>query len=395
MAEWKLKARQTLARYETVFLKSKAKGLGFPREALYGRLGEIAQALGVPLGWGYPAILTAFAPLCRWKGEAKVRPTLYTTLIGPVHSGRTEVIKRAVASIRYPRLTVCKTVPGSDRGVISLFGGRVKNDDDELPEPKYRLLYQDELRNLLAKTDISGSSLPATLCTLWSDDEAGASDKLGYYRAVVRLSILGALKADDVDDFASVFGRNTTAGLYDRFLLGVTDEKWEYSPLHIEPKVIEPGEVEIAADAFEMLADWRRVDPKGRGRLAEIGLRVAYISALGNGDQILTEESLLKALLLMEWQERVRQYYLPGLGDGLDAQATNAILNALGEKPGQWFYWRRLSTARNWYRKFGSRTISMARECLYKTGITREELDEGSRRTGRLMLIPTVKAELS
>jgi hypothetical protein len=42
---------------------------------------------------------------------------------------------------------------------------------------------------------------------LWSQDEAGAADKTGEHTAMVRLNILGALKADDAEDFAEVFGK--------------------------------------------------------------------------------------------------------------------------------------------------------------------------------------------
>jgi hypothetical protein len=168
-------------------------------------------------------MLTAFAGLIS-SYPNQVRPTLYTCLIGPVHCGKSETIKRAIASLDYPDPEAVKwTVPGSDRGLINIFGGKKKKADkenDALPQfAKTRLLAQDELRNTIAKANIQGSSLPATLCSLWSQDEAGAADKTGEHVALVRLNLLGALKAEDAEDFAEAFGSQTTAGLYDRFIV--------------------------------------------------------------------------------------------------------------------------------------------------------------------------------
>ncbi|MCX6038530.1 MAG: hypothetical protein NTW99_11700, partial [Chloroflexi bacterium] len=71
-----------------------------------------------------------------------------------------ETIKRAIASLDFPDPETVKwTVPGSDRGLINIFGSKKKDKKDEAfgwETAKTRLLAQDELRNALAKACING-----------------------------------------------------------------------------------------------------------------------------------------------------------------------------------------------------------------------------------------------
>ncbi len=144
-----------------------------------------------------------------------------------------------------------------------------------------------------------------------------------------------------------------------------------------------------------MVAEWRRVDPAKRGRLAEIAMRVAYITSAMNYDSQMTVEAVRCALEFVEWQEAIRGSYQAGLGDGVDAQCTNAILSVLEKlPPGAWIKWRELAGKKNWYRKYSARTLSATRDALAKSGMTIEEtvLEEGEdgrqrkKKTGRLRL---------
>lgn len=243
-----------------------------PESCMYGWLGDVARKLETPLGFAYPAVLT------KWAAQIQVfpkhvRPTLYTCLLGSVHCGKSETIKRADAYIHLFDADAVKwTVPGSDRGLINIFGGKKQKDDKDekahTETPKTRLLLQDELRNTIAKANIQGSSLPSTLCSLWSRDEAGAADKTGEHICLVRLNILGALKADDAEDFAEVFGKESTTGLYDRFVFGIASKGWKYHKWECPiPVKRAPKGCEIPGHIFQMLEEWRDVDAKTRGRL--------------------------------------------------------------------------------------------------------------------------------
>lgn len=322
-----------------------------PETAMYGWLGRKARELDTPLGFAYPAMLTAFAPLLE-AFPKQVRPTLYTCLAGPVHCGKSETIKRSLASLDFPDPETVKwTVPGSDRGLINIFGAKKKpkKKDDALglEAPKPRLLAQDELRNVLAKADINASSLTATLCSLWSQDEAGAADKTGEHIALVRLSILGALKADDPEDFAEVFGKQLTSGLYDRFVFGIAPSGWKYNPWEANKQRRAASRPDMPPERFQLLAAWRDKSSASRGRLGEIALRIAYISAAANQDEEVNEECMRAALVFAEWQEAIRSGYKAGLGDTLDAIATNAILIMLEKAGGKWVAWRRVAQRKN------------------------------------------------
>ena len=369
------------------------KPYAMPESAMYGWLGKKARELQTPLGFAYPAMLTAFAALLK-ASPKQVRPTLYTSLTGPVHCGKTETIKRALASLDFPDPeTVRWTVPGSDRGLINIFGGKKKPHKEEafgLEVAKARLLAQDELRNALAKADISGSSLPSTLCSLWSQDEAGAADKTGEHVALVRLNILGALKADDPEEFSEVFGKQSTSGLYDRFVYGIAPNGWKYNLWEPNKENRCASNPDITPLCFRLLGEWRDESPEARGRLGEIALRVAYISAAANQDEEVSEECMRAALEFAAWQEAIRSGYRAGLGEGVDALATNAILNVLEKVEGKWIVWREVAQKKNWYRKFGAAALSRVRDSLAKSGMTVEEAEEDEkgrpRRTGRLRL---------
>lgn len=366
-----------------------------PESCMYGWLGDVARALETPLGFAYPAVLTTWAAQIQAQPR-HTRPTLYTALMGAVHCGKSETIKRARAYIHlYDADAIKTTVPGSDRGLINIFGGKKKDKDDKnsVPDtPKTRLLIQDELRNTVAKANISGSSLPATLCSLWSEDEAGAADKSGEHICLVRLNILGALKAEDPEEFAEVFGKESTAGLYDRFIYGIAPDGWKYRKWDCPPPVMRaPKGCIIPGVIFKMLDEWRDVDPKTRGRLGEIALRIAYITSSANHDGEVTEEAMRCALEFAAWQEAIRSQYKAGMGDALEAQATNAILLVLEKlAPGVWIRWGNIALNKNWYKKFGASTLSRVRDSLAKTGITIEETVETEngkpKRTGRLRL---------
>lgn len=367
-----------------------------PESCMYGWLGWAAKELETPLGFAYPAMLTAAAALIKTYPR-HVRPTLYTCLIGGVHCGKSESIKRAIGYKNQPGIlhmppnAVKWTVPGSDRGLIKIF--EQDKDEKTLVESMLVptvLLAQDELRNTLAKAGIQNSALTSTLCSAWEQDEVGTADKTGKHSADMHLNLLGALKADDAEDFADVFSKDTTTGLYDRFIFGLAPIGWEFNTWERQEQVRYPKSCAIPKLCWDMMKEWRGVEPVGRGRLGEIAMRVAYITSAMNHDPEVTEQAMKAALEFCGWQERIRAGYKAGLGDSEDAKCTAAILAVLEKlEPGTWIRWRELATKKNWYRKFSARTLSSTRDALHKSGFTVEEIvdTEGApKRTGRLRL---------
>jgi hypothetical protein len=368
-----------------------------PEECLYGWLGGKARELEMPLGYTYPAIVTAFAGHNIMQ-MGNVRPTLYTCLIGPVHSGKSVAADRAVKSLNYGRSDAVKTTtPGSDRGLYNLFGVKKQKETDKCEILKTHILVQDELRDTFGKISVQGSSLAPTLCKLWSLDEAGSADKQGEHTVHVRLSILGALKAKDATDFARVFGSATNDGLYDRFVYGIIPKGWEYEDWSPKPEGRRPKGTSIPRFCYEMVKEWRSEGRKvglDRGRLGEIALRWALITASANHDSDITLEGMEKALLFCEWQENIRSTYKAGVSDTLDGQCMGAVLDAFEKLEGKAVKFSDLAKRKNWYRDFHT-SLGRVRQVLINDGMlveeTKSELDAASgkdkeKKTGRVFM---------
>jgi hypothetical protein len=352
--------------------------LAMPRESMYGYLGERAKTLQMPLSWAYPSLLTIFCATginLTATQYATARPTLYTALIGQVSDGKSKCVERARDTLALPAGCIKYTTLGSDKGLSKVFGGSDKKD--EPVELKAYVLIQDELRALMSKAAIQNSALPATLCTLWNQDEAGSADKSGDHTVNVRLSILGSLKISDTTEFSNVFGAETQGGLYDRFLFApgptapwVIDMRWRPEPEY----QFRPSCGVVVPDwCWTELNKWKGVAPTRR-RLGELAMRVAIISASANQDHQVTRAGLQAAFCMMEWQERVREVYRPGSPENPDAQCTSAILDAIkaagNDEDGlpKWVKQSVLARQNNWYRKFGGPMINRVFASLRATG---------------------------
>lgn len=362
--------------------------LAMPRACAYGWLAEQAAILGGPFAWAYASLLTLSSPRVTIRSDYSeaVRPTLYTALLGGKGVGKSRTVSRAIDALGNIKGDIEETVPGSDQGLIKMF------DAPEGQDLWPRVLVQDELRNMFAKIGIQGSSLGSVLCTLFYQDEVGSAVKGKKVTASVRLSILGSIKCKDQTEFREVFGAETLAGLYSRFLLIPGPAKWDWDDAWIKRQpsseigddfaIEDDGPrqgsvVTIKKCALDRVKAWRAEQPdKDRGRPGELALRIAAISASMNKESVISPECMDAALALMTWQEAVTLIYAPSEGRNPDAIVTGEVLAAFDEAhkaaPNAWQVFRDLSRKHQWPNKHGS-MVTRIRESLVKDGILEEE----------------------
>ncbi len=296
-----------------------AEGVAFDKRALYGKLGDMAIATGLPLGWMYPSLLGVASALNIRDRDGHVRSSMYVANLAPVGSAKSVVVEAAEKSIFLPLETAQYSTPSSDRGLAKMIG----EDGNTV------LLVSDEFRAVLGKCQIPNSTLAQMFCTLWGKDQAGVADKKGFDKCIGKLCVLGNIACEDPTDFAKVFGNSTVTGMYDRFLFGYDTVAVKYRPLNIKTQFFtDEMVVRIPTWVWDAKDRWGG-DEISRRRLTEYALRVALVTAAINGDKEITAPCLAAALRFVEWQERVRKKFRPGLAETKEAECLEAIYNAL------------------------------------------------------------------
>jgi hypothetical protein len=339
-----------------------------PIDAMYGKAAELGRHLETPLGFAYPAVLTA---ACGAGTEASgtIRPTLYTALLGSVGSGKSVTKDRAL-ELFLPN----KGFDGADNGDVR--DPRNMPDTAASDQGLYRMLKeakgqprfitQDEGRNMLNKAGIDGSSLAPVLCQLFNMNYAGGADKKSEYSICVKLSMLLCVKIQTPSECPEVFGFASAHGLYDRSLFGVHHaDDYKFIPWNKPKFVFTPTTPSVSPDVFERVNAW---GDKTDRRLRELVLRVAYVSCAINGDDHVTDESITAALAFMEWQKRLRVFYQAAKGANEHQDCVETILSAFRDAPGKCGKWKNLAVSGNWYRKF-PRTLQSVRKMLEAEGV--------------------------
>jgi hypothetical protein len=299
--------------------------------AMYGKLRELATRFPrLPEGWLYPSLLAVASTLRIRDAGGHVRPNVYVALLGEVGLGKSACMEAARQSLRLddPEDTIVEEVPSSDRGLANILS-------EERPVPPATalpvLLMLDEGSALMAKGAIQGSALPQMMNQLWSKENAGVTDKKGRAPCYGRLSMLINIACKDPSEFAALFGSATVKGLYDRFLFGYSDKQVKYRPPDFGPEAIALEPVRIPEWVWEAKDEWAGDIPERR-RLAEHVLRVALATAAVSGDWEVTRECFEAALRFMEWQQRLRAVYRPGLAETKEAECYEAVYTALHER---------------------------------------------------------------
>ena len=299
--------------------------------AMYGKLKEMTKRFPrLPEGWLYPSILAMASTLRIGDARGYVHPNAYVALLGEVGLGKSACMEAARLSIQLnsPEDTIVEEVPSSDRGLANVLS-------EEKPTPPATapsiLLLLDEGSALMAKGAIQGSALPQMMNQLWSKENAGVTDKKGRAPCYGKLSMLINLTCKDSSEFAALFGSATVKGLYDRFLFGYSSKHVKYRPPDVRPEVITPMPVHIPDWVWDAKDEWTGDIPERR-RLGEHVLRTALVTAAVNGDREITRECFEAALRFMEWQQRLRAVYRPGLAETKEAECYEAVYSALHER---------------------------------------------------------------
>ena len=365
--------------------------LAFPENAMYGKLGEMAVATRMPLGLAYPAILGVYSAVPDIDEMDDTRINNYVILLAPPGGGKNLAIKRALALVGLPKEHYKKSAPVSDRGLMQLVGHRVEKkrggEDKVTPGPRKLLLVTNEAANVLKKANIKNSSLGATFCELWDENEYAPADRSGEHGCNCRLSWIGGLpiKRDHPEEFGEYFGRETGRGLLSRTILGFSDVKFNYRTWKAprlwgddesgdmdELGFLHPKEVHIAPEAFALLEGLTDLDEEEEGRLKYIGKKVALLTAAANGDNAVGVECMNAAIEFANWQGHLREVFTIGVAaeNSLEAQFTEAFLGAVRQRGGEekFIAWRRLAHDRKWEERFGPRVVNTVVKALIESG---------------------------
>jgi len=358
--------------------------LEMPEAAAFGWGKHKAIELEGPLGWGYVSLLCMHAGQgLDMDYEPRIRPTLYAVLMAKPEIGKSVMMNRAKDALRISSSSLYRSTPNSAQAIASdypMYSDKAQETNNPLTAA---LLYSDEFGELCQAFAFSSSQLPMTLCSLFYDDTHATSKSGTQSWAQVRLSILGALPVADVDEFREVFTVQTMKGLYSRFVLVPGPETWQWDHrMEVVGEYRTPHAVAIPDKPYSLYQAWVNAKP-GRGRIAEIGLRVAKISASLNGDSEVSMECMKAAMHFCEWQEKVRAEYTPSQASekATDSIVTEKILKAV-EKEGRdkdgnrrLVKWSFLSRKYH-FDRLGAALVKRVREAMMADGVIEGDMHQ-------------------
>jgi hypothetical protein len=332
------KAKEEIAqakkRYEQVkdIADSESEGatlVDMPESVLDGRLGEMcfAYMLGkFPIAYAWPSLVTTASIMVPRYGE-KQRINLYTALVGPVHSGKTQAIDTAQQLLNVEPPALMNVMAGSAESLM-----RHCNDAGGNP----RLFSPDELGHLLEKAKIQNASFTTVLSRAFYHDKFTILMQQKVKAEFnASLSILGGL----VDSrFEDLFSASTTAGLYDRFLFGACPGGFlfKYAPFEGRAASIELSRVGVHPEVWEAKNQWSEDNPEIEQRVAELAIRIAIICASFDGKTLLRAVDLEPAKAMAEYQTRIRRSLKPNEGENIDGKVTLKIISYLKRLNGKY-----------------------------------------------------------
>ncbi|MGC2283673.1 MAG: hypothetical protein WA542_00350 [Candidatus Acidiferrum sp.] len=296
-----------------------------PDTVLDGRLGEICQRRmhHFPISYSWPALLAVASTLITERQD-KLKTNLYSALVGPVHSGKSQAIDFATNILGLERPQLMDTIAGSAEALIRETAGAAGNP---------RLFSPDELGHTLEKLQIEHSSFSYVLnSAFYKTNFRVLMGKKQTVQFDCCLSILGGLVEER---FADLFNASATAGLYDRFLFGLCPGNFhfEYRPYEGLAEITNMVPVTIHPFVWDAKLAWEKNDPKSSSRLFEISIRAATNCASLNGNKVLKVEHLKPHFELSKYQNRIRAILKPNPGENFEGQLAHKFLTYLERNP--------------------------------------------------------------
>jgi len=365
--------------------------LEFPEDAMYGRMGEMAKQMKMPLGLAYPAMLGCYSILPDFDTMLDTRINLYVALIAHVGGGKNVAMDRArkmldlgKAGERWEPLTAA-----SDRGLMNAIGDRPgkKKSDPRLPGPMKMLLLTNEMSEMLKKASIEKSTLAGTLCDLWDQNEKKIADRNGVQSCDCRVSWMGGIPVakERPEEFAEIFGSETARGLMSRIILGYSGVKFNYKSWKppapdISPSpegdydftsAIEAPNVSRISDGAQQLYDAWQPTVDDSGRLKYNLMKIALLTASCNRDSEITPSGMAAAIRFMEWQVKLREVFKPSVAlDSAEAKFAEQAMQAFVRKGGleRSINWKRIANDNKWGDRYGDRIVASGIKWMIETG---------------------------
>jgi hypothetical protein len=298
-----------------------------PDSVLDGRLGEIcSKRMAIfPVAYAWPALL-AVASAVVPRQTHNVRVNLYSALVGPVHSGKSQAIDHAIKILGLESPALMDLMSGSAEALI-------RKAKDACGNP--RLFSPDELGHLLEKTKIEKSSYPYVL------NRAYYHDRFEVLMGHCALSIVGGLVTERFED---LFGAATTGGLYDRFVFGLCpgNFNFDYYPYAGTTEDISPVEASIDPEVFRVKSQWQAEDCELNPRIVEHAIRVAAVCAAFDGRKTLSAGDLGPAREFTRYQSNIRKMLKPNPGENFEARLAHKFLDYLERQGGKFVSRRKM-----------------------------------------------------
>jgi hypothetical protein len=321
-----------------------------PDSVLDGWLGQICKSRMLkhfPVAYAWPALVTVASAMVPTNATTNgPRCNLYTALVGPVHSGKSEAIKHAKLLLGIQTPPLLDLLAGSAEMLTSAVA-------DAGGQP--RLYSPDELGHLLEKAQIQNSSFVYVLNRAFYETGFKVRSMEKKRREVIFNAILSIIGGIVEDRFGDLYTAKTTGGFDDRGMYGLcpTGFRYEYMPFeggpalqitragggnsYCEETIATVGNLPIPVtldkSVFYEINRWRREDAVLKnpncGRVVEIALRVAIICASFDQRPVLYGKDLGPAFELARYQARIRGVLKPNPGRTFEGQLFHKFFEFL------------------------------------------------------------------
>lgn len=307
-----------------------------------------------PRSYAWPALLTVAGVMIPLPSPSAAeslsvsvgagsQTNLYTALIGPVGSGKTQAIQYAVSNLGLDRKRYTDTKAGSIEGLLA-----------KLSENNYagqKLVDLDEWSHFFKKAGIENASFVDILNSGFNKPEFHLTIAGGKrIDLTCALSLVGGMVSDKVQE---CFNSASIGGFHDRFLFGIcpTVNPFIYYPFNPAESaqgdpfscLSSPEPIKINKSVWELAASWKKAD-MSLGRSVEVTIRCCSIIASFNGQSEIRAKDLEAMRPFLDYQLSCRQSIVPTAGLTMDARMSNAILGWLKRHAdgGEWVNQRSL-----------------------------------------------------